>query len=427
MNAVKLEPSKLKGNITIPPSKSISHRAVICAALAEGCSTIENIILSEDIKVTLDGMKSMGATVQVCADETNAGTHTLRIQGSPQQQTSARTIDCGESGSTLRFLIPLACRTGEEMTFTGKGKLVERPLNVYYDIFDEQGINYSHDHGRLPLTVQGILKPGNYKLKGNISSQFITGLMFVLPVLAGDSTLEITTELESQGYVDLTIQTLRQFGIAIDHSDYRKFMIQGNQHYQCADYRVEGDYSQAAFWLAAGSLGADMACHDLNPHSLQGDRVIVDILRRMNTDLRHEQNSVQALPSATTGTTIDVAQCPDLVPILAVVGCLSRGTTRIVNAARLRIKESDRLKAITTELNKLGAHIREGEDSLTIEGVPSLTGGQVESWNDHRIAMALAIASTRCREPVMINGCDAVSKSYPHFWEDFTRLGGTIQ
>lgn len=427
MNTIKIEPANLQGQIRIPPSKSISHRAVICAGLAEGTSRIENLIFSEDIRATLNGMSMLGTKATGAGTAEEGESCTVEIAGTPDLKLSGDTIDCHESGSTLRFLIPLALKTGRKVSFTGRGKLVERPLDVYYQMFEEQGLTYHTSGGFLPLTVEGSLKAGIYKVKGNVSSQFITGLMFLLPLLNDDSKIIVTTDLESRGYVDLTMDVQRKFGIEVENKDYHEFLIKGQQKYQSCHYRVEGDYSQAAFWLAAGTLGGKIDLLDLNPASLQGDRVILDIAQGMGANFQKHGNGVLVLPASTHGTVIDAGQCPDLVPILTVLAALSNGATRIINAGRLRIKESDRLKAISTELNKLGAKVQELEEGLLIEGVESLHGGTVDSWNDHRIAMALAVASIRSTGPIIITGFEAVQKSYPHFWSDFAKLGGKIQ
>lgn len=426
MNSVRIEPARLKGEINIPPSKSLSHRAIICAGLSDGLSVIDNIMLSDDIKATLDGMRSLGADIECTETGPYPGIHRVTLKGNSKVKVLNPVIDCKESGSTLRFLIPFAGIAGERITFTGTGKLVERPLDDYYEIFNGQNIEYSNNNGRLPLEVRGVLKPGTFKVRGDTSSQFITGLMFVLPILDGASKIEITTGLESKGYVDLTTDVLEKFGIQIVNDSYKEFFIRGNQRYSSRYYRVEGDYSQAAFWIAAGLLGGRIRCKDLSRGSLQGDRAIVDIAEEMGAILDIKEDSITIDESTTHGTVTDASQCPDLVPVVAVLGALSSGTTKIINAARLRIKESDRLKAISTELNKLGANVRELEDGLIIEGKESLMGGTVDSWNDHRIAMALAVASVKSTGPVIIKGSDAVKKSYPGFWRDFKRLGGEI-
>lgn len=420
MKAVKIKPNKLKGKINIPPSKSMSHRAVISASLSQGESKISNLIFSDDIIATSDAMRNLGADIE------KVGESSLKIKGKLPLKLKDKAIDCKESGSTLRFLIPIALLSEGRAIFTGRGKLVSRPLDTYYKIFDEQGIEYKTNNGELPLEVEGFLNPGTFKVKGDISSQFITGLMFTLPLLDGDSKIQIIGELESKGYVDLTMEMLNRFGIKVENKGYREFIIPGNQKYKNKDYHVEGDFSQAAFWLVGGILGESILSDSLNNHSLQGDKAILDLIEKMGGDIDVNEFSAKTQNSNTKGITIDASQCPDIVPILAVLGALSKGETRIINAARLRIKESDRLKAISTELNKLGADVRELEDGLVINGKDSLTGGVVDSWNDHRIAMAMAIASQKCTGELTITNSDAVNKSYPHFWEDFKSLGGDI-
>lgn len=419
MNRVKIIPNKLKGTISIPPSKSLAHRAVIAAALCSGKSEISNLIYSKDITATLKGMENLGAKTEI--SESSA-----IIEGQGGVISKGKVFDCEESGSTIRFLIPLSLAVENDVEFIGKGKLGSRPQDVYYKIFDEKEISYKTVEGNLPLKIKGKLSPGSYKVKGNISSQFITGLLFTLPLLDGDSVINITTDLESIGYVDLTLDILQKFGIEIINNDYKSFKIKGNQRYKAVDYRVEGDFSQAAFWLTAGIIGSEFQCSDINLQSLQGDKVIIDIIKEMNGQIEEVNGSLVVKPSKTKGTVIDVSQCPDLVPILAVLASLSEGKTEIINAERVRIKESDRLKAITTELKKLGADINEVGDGLVINGKGNLQGGIVDSWNDHRIAMALAIASIRCKDEVIIEGSKAVEKSYPNFWQDFEKLGGNI-
>lgn len=419
MNQVIINPGKLNGEVTIPSSKSTCHRALICAGLSNGISKIGNVFFSEDIDATSKAMESLGADI---IKDTNS----LIVKGVEQLKVKNSVINCSESGSTLRFLIPIAAVTGEQVTFEGKGKLVERPLDPYYEIFDVLKIDYWNIEGKLPLTINGKLKPGEYRIKGDISSQFISGLLFALPLLNGDSKIVITTEFESKPYVDLTMDMLKRFSIHVDNKDYKEFIIKGNQKYIAADYKAEGDFSQAAFWLVAGTLGANIECDGLNMNSLQGDKAVLDIIKSMGGEVVIEEGKVKALPRKTRGAIIDASQCPDIIPVLTVLAALSEGTTEIVNAARLRIKESDRLSAITSELNKVGADIEEREDGLIIRGKKALKGGSVSSWNDHRIAMSMAIASMKCEEPITINDADCVKKSYPEFWNHFKKLGGNI-
>lgn len=418
MNTIKITPTILQGNISVPPSKSLCHRAIIAAGLASDNCNIENVVFSEDILATCNAMRDLGVSV-------TKGENNLIINGVDFSNTTKNEIDCAESGSTLRFLIPIALLTGSEFTFTGSGRLSERPLTPYYKIFKEQGIKYNSSAG-LPLTVKGKLKAGLYKLPGNISSQFITGLLFALPLLNGDSKIILTTELESKAYVDLTIDILSKFSVHIENIGYTEINVVGNQKYIARNYKVEGDFSQAAFWLVAGILGGEIQCEDMNIKSLQGDISIIDIILKMGGNISIEEGKINAIRSKTHGIIIDASECPDLVPILAVLASVSHGTTEIINAGRLRIKECDRLKAMATELTKLGGDVVETEDGLIIHGKESLRGGTVDSYNDHRIAMALSIASIRCRQPVIITDSACIKKSYPEFYKDFVMLGGKV-
>lgn len=420
MECVRIRPKKLKGKINIPPSKSMCHRAIIAAALSDAESNLENIIFSDDINATIDAMRVLGANIN------KIGAGSLRISGGLPKSLNDINIDCKESGSTLRFLIPIALVAHTKVAFSGSGKLVSRPLDTYYKIFKEQNIKYSTNNGELPLKIDGQLSSGVYEVEGNISSQFITGLLYALPLLDGDSKIVIINDLESKAYVDLTLDILKKFGIEVFNKDYKEFIIKGNQNYSTRDYIVEGDFSQAAFWLVGGLLGEEIDSLGIDLLSLQGDKVILDLIKKMSGDIKIDKFQAKTKSSMVKGITIDASQCPDIVPILAVLASIGQGETRIINAARLRIKESDRLKAISTELNKLGANVVELEDGLIINGTSSLKGGVVSSWNDHRIAMALAIATIKCTEEVIITNSDCVNKSYPHFWDDFKALGGDI-
>lgn len=418
--AIEILPKGLNGTVHVPPSKSISHRAIIAGALSQGKSTIRNIMLSEDIKATCNALISLGVRIEIRKDEGNR--HQIIIYGKGKLKPVETIIDCIESGSTLRFLIPIAALTGGKVTFKGRGKLIERPLNIYYEIFEKQGIEYRNNDGELPLTIYGRLEPDNFYVRGDISSQFITGLLFVLPLLEDDSKIIMETPLQSKGYVDLTIDVLKNFGVHVENNNYNSFYIKGNQKYISTTFDVEGDFSQAAFWLAAGVLSGSVACKGLNLNSLQGDRNILKIIQAMRGKLEIDKDRIIAYKSNLKAIDIDASQIPDLVPIIAVMAALSEGRTIIKNAGRLRLKESDRLKAIAAELNKIGGKISELDDSLIIEGVESFTGGTVDCWNDHRIAMALAVAATRCKIPLVIMGEEAVSKSYPDFWKDYEEL-----
>ena len=424
MADLKIYPSKLKGEVKIPPSKSMAHRAIICAALSDGLCIIENIDYSDDIIATIDAMNSLGAKIVKHKDYIEV----IGAYGSDEKPQETRIIDCNESGSTLRFLVPISLLFKGSSKFIGRGNLGKRPLTTYYNIFERQGIEYSYEEGNLNLVINGELNPGTFEVEGNVSSQFITGLLFTLPLLKEDSKIIITTEMESKGYIDLTLRAMSDFGVEIINNNYREFIIKGNQKYKARNYRVEGDYSQAAFFLCADSLGNDVLCKDLDLNSLQGDKEVIDILERMNVVFNANDIGVKGTTNGKlSSTVIDGSQCPDIIPVLTSVAALTKGTTEIINAGRLRIKECDRLAAVTSELNKLGAKIIEKEDGLVVTGVEKLQGG-VEVWShkDHRIAMTLAIASTRCEEPIVIKDYECIAKSYPKFFEDFKALGGNV-
>ena len=382
---MRIHPGRLSGSVTPPPSKSMAHRVVLAQMLSARPGRTENLSASQDILAT------QGCIAALKAAKPGELPH----------------LDCGESGSTLRFLIPIALAVAGGGVFTGRGRLMERPQKPYFDIFDERGISYDLTGGI--LTVQGRLTPGTYRLPGNVSSQFVTGLLYALPLLEGDSEIVITSPLESRGYVDMTLDTLARFGVTAENENYERFRVPGNQHYQGRDTAIEADWSQAGFWYAANFLDNRVDIQGLDPRSAQGDRVVAELYRQL------------ARPG---DTDIDVSGCPDLLPPLAVMAAVRSGTTRFVNAARLRIKESDRLATVRALITALGGQAEEGPDSLTVRGVSNLSGGTVDGANDHRIVMAAAIAATACTGPVTILGAEAVRKSYPTFWEEYDRLGG---
>lgn len=413
MGKILVKPTKLVGRVEVPPSKSISHRAIICGGLCDTFdkSIVKNVVISEDIEATIKAIRSLGVNIDIKKQE-DSNRCKLVIQRQKKNVKMAK-INCFESGSTLRFLIPVSTVFAENSEFEATGSLIERPLDIYYDIFEKQNIAYCCYYRKLPLFIDGKFKSGNYDIDGSISSQFVSGMLFMLPLLNGDSTINITNELESKAYVDLTIDILGRFGVTIENNNYEKFFIKGNQKYVATEYEVEGDYSQAAFYLVANELGSEIEVDGLNEASLQGDKQIIEIIQ----DLR-KMNSGEY--------TLDVSQIPDLVPIVSVLASLKENvTTYITNARRLRIKESDRLHAICSQLQLLGADITELEEGLVIRGKRFLDGGQhVDSFNDHRIAMSLAIAATRCNSEIVINNFRTVNKSYPEFWDDYNMLGG---
>lgn len=402
---VRINPRSLSGTVTPPPSKSMAHRLLIAAALAEGVSTIRNVVLSQDIEATLRCITTLG-----CRWE-QPEPHVVRIRGiggRPMDRGHELPhFDCGESGSTLRFLIPIALAAAGGGVFTGRGRLMERPQKPYFDLFGEKGIFYRLEDGA--LTVRGTLPSGEYQLPGNVSSQFFTGLLFALPLLDGDSSIVSTTALESRDYVAMTVEALRTAGIQMSgQPGQRRYPIHAG-YFRSFEAAVESDWSQAAFWYAANFPDGHVNIQGLNPCSVQGDKAIDLLYRQL------------ARPG---DTKIDVSGCPDLMPPLAVMAAVRQGTTQLANAARLRLKESDRLKTTAAMLNALGGRVEEGADSLTIHGVPQLAGGTVDGANDHRIVMAASVAAARCTGPVTILGAEAVNKSYPSFFKDYCTLGG---
>lgn len=426
MKTVRILPAALTGQVNIPSSKSMGHREIICAGLAEGVSIVDNISMSKDIEATCRCLTALGVQIEQIPS-CYEGRTALKITGFGQLKACQSSADCGESGSTLRFFIPLMALLNNAMTLIGHGKLVSRPMQAYYDIFNEQKLEYTTNNGELPLTINGRLRPGKYTLPGDVSSQYVSGLLFALPLLEGDSELVITSPLESSSYVDLTLSCLRKYGITIENQQHQVYKIKGGQKYQAQNSAVEGDWSQAAFWLVGGCLGSELTLKGMDMASLQGDKAVLSIMQKMNCQLQLAAD-LKAAVSEPQGTVIDASNCPDIIPVLTVLAAVSKGTTKIINAARLRIKECDRLAAMTRELNKLGADITELEDGLIINGRISLRGGaDVDAWNDHRVAMSLAIAALKCQEPIVLTGAESVQKSYPEFWQDYQQVGGRIE
>lgn len=399
---IRIQPSVLEGTLSVPSSKSCSHRALICAALADGESVIKGISSSKDIEATISAMTAAGAEFVTDGD-------TVRVRGIGNSPKTSGIIDCCESGSTLRFIIPVAAALGMEAQFTGQGRLPERPLDIFTRELSAKGISFTNG-GKLPFTLSGKLQSGIYTVEGNVSSQFVTGLLFALPLLNGDSEIHLTSHLESKPYIDITASYLRCFGIEITETE-NGYHVRGGQHYTAADCTIEGDYSQAAFFYTANALGSRVTLENLDEKSVQGDKKILEIIREMCYNNKHAFNA-------------DCSDIPDLVPILAVLGCFGDEPSVIYNAERLRIKESDRLAAISDTLNRIGGDVRVTDGGLVINPIKSFTGGEVSSHGDHRIVMAAAIAALRAENDVIIRGAEAVEKSYPAFFADYNKLGG---
>lgn len=402
-----VEPGKLRGTVEVPSSKSYAHRLLIAAALADRPSLVRLNARSADIDATAGCLRALGARIEPASEG-------LRVSPIPEsaragdgrRPAGAAGLFCGESGSTLRFLLPVAAALGVECVFTGAGRLPERPNGALVDALNAHGARA--DGGRLPIRLRGRLRGGDYEIAGNVSSQYITGLLLALPLCEADSAVRLTTPLSSASYVGITLDALARFGVRVARVP-EGWAVPGGQRYASpGEVCAEGDWSAAAFWMAANRLGGEIACEGLRADSAQGDRAICALLGRL-------------------GGEIDATDTPDLVPALVVAAATHPGVTRIAGAARLRLKESDRLRAVADLLRALGGRVEETDDGLAVEGVRRLTGGRVDGRNDHRIVMAAAVAATAASGPVAIEGAEAVEKSYPAFFDDFVRLGGRVR
>lgn len=408
---VRIFPKKLSGRVVVPPSKSVAHRLIICASFAKGRSVIQNIYPSKDIIATVKAMEAFGAKISL--ENTRAIVDGIEDCGN----ISTAVADCNESGSTLRFLIPVAAALGIETTFTGnlKSKLPTRPITPYIEELPKHNVTFEYEN-RMPFKVRGKLTGGKFKVRGDISSQFVTGLIFAASLLDEDSEIEITSHLESKPYVDITVNAMKSFGVEVCETK-KGYYIKGGQKYKPCDLVCEADYSQAAFYYVMNSLGSKIDICGLCEQSAQGDKKIVEICEKI---VYNENGGLNPFR-------LDCSDIPDLVPVLTVLAAFCEGESEIYNVARLRIKESDRLAVISECLNKLGARVEAFEDRLVINGVCELSGGVVDGHNDHRIPMSMAAASVMCNSPLTVLGAECVSKSYPNFWEDFKSVGGDFE
>ncbi len=401
---VVINPKKLRGEIEAIASKSFAHRILIGAGLSQSPTEIRLNALSEDILATISCLEQMGASIE-------QGDGFLKVFPI-QKPVESPVLDCNESGSTARFLLPVAAAVLDSFTLTGKGRLPERPFSPICREMRNKGCIIETD--KLPINVRGKLSSGDYYIEGNSSSQFISGLLFALPLLEGDSRIILTTPLQSVGYVDMTIEVLSLFGIEAEKTESGYFVKGGQKYLANSIITVEGDWSNAAFYLSINALCGGVFVTGLNKTSTQGDRAITDVLKSLS-----DNNKANPL-------VIDVSQIPDLAPVIAVVASLTEGTTHIVGGQRLRIKESDRIATTYEMLKTLGALIEMTEDGFVIKGVKSLKGGEVSGAGDHRIVMAAATAAVKCQNPVIINGAEAVNKSYPKFFKDYEAIGGDV-
>ena len=411
---LQIEPGPLRGAIGAVPSKSAAHRLLILAALADAPTLVALPQSSADIERTLLCLQAMGADI-----ERRGGALLVTPIAAPRLGPLLR---CGESGSTLRFLLPVAAVLGGGR-FQGDGRLPERPLGELIAVMRRQGVSFSQES--LPLAITGRLRPGEYALPGDVSSQYFTGLLLALPLLPGDSVLRIGGRLESSAYVEMTLEALRRFGARVFRSGDR-FEIPGGQQYSSpGEVAVEGDWSGAAFFLAAGALGGPVAVTGLDRASLQGDKAILPILKRFGAFTEISGERVTVSSGKMRGGEIDFREIPDLMPVLAAVAAFAEGSSRFTGGARLRLKESDRIASTAALLRSLGGEVEELSEGLIVHG-GGMAGGAVDSFGDHRIAMAAAVAALCCTGPVRISGAAAVEKSYPAFFTHFRKLGGKV-
>lgn len=406
---IEIIPHSLVGSVDAVTSKSHGHRLLIAAALSKKTTNVVINTSSQDIEATRDCLDQLTAHIPI--------------------------LDCRESGSTLRFLLPVVMALKDEAMFMGSGRLPERPISPLKEEMEAHGCVFTNkrrqkDGAKEICHVKGRLKGGIFTLPGNVSSQYITGLLFALPLLKENSQIRVTSPLESKRYVDLTVDVMEKCNIEVyveEKEGLLTYKVQGRQRYlPPAEMTAEGDWSNIAFWVAAGVLSkeAGVICKGLNLRSIQADREIINISLRMGGKILEKHSSLLAMAAPLKGIHVDVSGIPDLVPILAVMATAAKGVTHIHNAARLRLKESDRLAAMYDCLSRLGANIIEEPGGLTITGGKRLKGGTVSGYNDHRIVMAMSVASMLCDEPLIIEGAEAVNKSYPTFFEDFKGLGG---
>lgn len=385
-----IKPAVLNGTISAIASKSMAHRLMICSALAEEQTEILCSTTSKDMEATANCLSAM---------------------------KTGETLPCGESGSTLRFLLPVVSALGLTAEFLMEGRLPQRPLAPLDAQLTAHGVTLSRPKEEI-LSVSGKLTPGDYTLPGNVSSQYISGLLLALPLLDSPSTLTVTGNVESAPYIEMTLSAMEIFGVSVEKKGDTYYIVP--QSYRSpGTVAVEGDWSNSAFWLCAGALGKPVTVTGLNLASLQGDKAVCEILARFGAKVERSGDKVTVSPGKLTACDIDAKEIPDLVPVLSVVAAAAEGTTKVYNAGRLRLKESDRLETVSQMLTALGGKVEQTDDGLLITGC-TLSGGTVDSCNDHRIAMAAAIASVLC--PVTVTGAETVNKSYPQFWEDLEKM-----
>ena len=411
----RIFPSSPMGTLKAIASKSVAHRLLICAAFAKGETRVRCEELNEDICATVRCLNALGARID--RDDKDFLVHPVTTP------TVGATLDCGESGSTLRFLLPVACALGADAAFLMAGRLPVRPQSPLREELERGGVTLS-PQGSNPLLCKGTLRETHFSIAGGVSSQFLRGLLFALAVLGKAGSITVEGQLESAPYVELTADALALFGVNVIKTENGFAILENHGLRSPGQVLTEGDWSNAAFPLCMGAVGKKpITVEGLNLASRQGDRAIVELLSRFGASIHREADRVTVTPAPLRGIDIDASQIPDLVPVLATVAAVSEGKTVIRGASRLRLKESDRLQTVHALLETLGGQVTETPDGLIVDGVTTLRGGQVSSFGDHRIAMSAAVASLACTDPVTVEEAQVTAKSYPSFWEDMRQIG----
>lgn len=395
MSIVEIENSILAGEVTVPPSKSAAHRALVCSFLAGG-GTVKPIINSNDMRATVGVINSL--------------------------KNDEKVLDCIESGSTMRFMIPVAAALGRNVKFVGEGSLLSRTLGEYMELLPKHNVAVK-SNGYLPLEISGRLTNGSYEVNGDVSSQYITGLLLALANVDGDSAVILKTPLQSKPYVDMTVKVMADFGVCVTETDFG-YLIHGNQSFKQLDYTVEGDWSQAAFFLVAGAIGGKVKVKGLDINSTQGDKEIINVLKKFGADVTFDDTSVLSEKSELFAADINAENIPDLVPVIAVLASYAKGRTVIYGAERLRYKESNRIESVVTNLKAMGVDAEETSDGMIINGSGKMSGADLKGYNDHRIVMAFSVAGLFAEGKTTIDDAMSINKSYPDFFEDYNMLGG---
>lgn len=407
----KIIPSALSGEVIIPPSKSAAHRALICASLSEGESRVSPFCTSKDLRATADCLKALGMNINEDADG-----YTV----SRGETLKGATLDFFESGSTARFLLPIAAALGADITAIGKGRLPNRPMDTLTKLFTEHGVEVSNDS--LPMTLKGKLTGGDFHLPGNVSSQYISGLLLAAPLMDEDVNIILTTPPQSVGYIDMTISAMKKYGVEVEETA-NGWHVSKEQKYKSANTTLEGDWSQAAFFMSAAAIGSDIKIKGLDFASLQGDMAALDVFAAFGANVSIENDVLHIKRGELRGIEVNAADIPDMVPAIAVTAAFAKGKTVIHSAQRLRLKESDRIKTTLAVLTAMGIKCEEKPDGMIIYGGQP-KGAIIDGANDHRIVMASAIGAAFAEGESTITGADAINKSYPEFFEDFKKIGG---